>query len=176
LGTETSLSRLGPILLWSATNRVLKNRTEIVRKGKPVRQSAFLTLLCLCWLMPCASGCGLFGSGQQLKQLQSENDRLLAEYRAQRDRVTRLQETNAALEARVGEAERLLAQSGVSSPSSRISRVSPRSPAQEAGSGPPPATGSAPPYVPPSVPSLPATNPGADSNGTPVKWRPLRRP
>ena len=146
-----------------------------------MRQSVLLTLLCLCWLMPCASGCGLFGSGQQLKQLQSENDRLLNEYRAQRDRVTQLQETNAALEARVGEAERLLARSGVSSPANRISRASPRSPAQESTPGTSPATGAptngaAPPYIPPSVPSLPAANAEADSTGAPIKWRPLHRP
>ncbi|MGN6136457.1 MAG: hypothetical protein ACTHOU_18395, partial [Aureliella sp.] len=91
-----------------------------------VRQPAVLTLLSLCWLMPCGVGCGLLGGGQQLKQLQLENDRLLAEYRAQRDRLTKLQETNADLEARVGEAEKLLAQSGIGLPSSRISQAPPR--------------------------------------------------
>lgn len=122
----------------------------------------------------CSSGCGLFNGGQQVKQLQSENDRLLAEYRAQRDRLAKLQETNAALESRVGEAEKLLARSGQTLPSSRLSRAtnkaSPPSsaPATSSGSSPPP-------YIPPSVPSIPASAATSDPNA-PVKWRPMRRP
>ena len=145
-----------------------------------MRRPAGLILLCLCSLMPCATGCGLFGGGQQLKQLQNENDRLLAEYRAQRERLTELQETNAALEARVDEAERLLAKSGVGLPSSRISRAQPRpavnSPVGSTSAHP------IPPYFPPSVPSLPGTNEqppasGQDQGNTPeAKWRPVERP
>lgn len=126
-----------------------------------------------CLLVACISGCGLFGGGQQTKQLQAENDRLLAEYRAQRDRLSKLQETNAALEARVGEAERLLAQTGQSLPSSRISRAPRRSTPSSSVSATP-VSNSPPPYVPPTVPSLhDATT--SDQSG-PVKWRPLRRP
>lgn len=139
-----------------------------------MKHSAVVTLLCLCWLLPCVSGCGLFGSGQQVKQLQSENDRLLAEYRSQRDRVAKLQETNAALEARVGEAERLLAQSGSGLPSSRISRVPPRGASADSAQSPAGASGSAPPYRPPSVPSLPGS--GTEEAAAPIKWRPMRRP
>ena len=139
-----------------------------------MKQPALLTLLCLCWLTPCVSGCGLFSSGQQLKQLQSENDRLLAEYRAQRERVSKLQETNAALEARVGEAERLLAQSGTRLPESRISRVPPRASSGDAVKPSAAASGSAPPYIPPTVPSLPGAV--TDQTEAPIKWRPMRRP
>ena len=151
-------------------------------KGNLVRRPAGVLLLCLCSLMPWATGCGLFGGGQQLKQLQNENDRLLAEYRAQRERLTQLQETNAALEARVGEAERLLAQRGQGLPSSRISRAQPR----PSGLNPPgngTAAPSIPPYVPPSVPSLPgSTGQGGTSDastggdGGQAKWRPVQRP
>ena len=125
-------------------------------------------------------GCGLFGSGQQLKQLRTENDRLIAEYRAQRDKLSALQETNAMLEARVGEAEKLLARSGQTLPSSRISRAAPSrsSAAASTGNALPRASGlgasSPPPYIPPSVPSLPAS-PSSASNGDDVKWRPARK-
>lgn len=124
------------------------------------------------------SGCGLMGSGQQLKQLQMENDRLLSEYRSQRERLAALQETNAALEARVGEAERLLAQVGKTLPSSRISRAPQRGSSSNGGSTPSAGTTSsnptAPPYVPPSVPSLPDTGAGKSSDAS-VEWRPMRR-
>lgn len=130
-------------------------------------------------MVVCLSGCGTFGSGQQLKQLQMENDRLVSEYRAQRERVAALQETNAALEARVGEAERMLAQVGKTLPSSRISRAPQRSsgsassssgPNSPAGSG----SSTAPPYIPPSVPSLPES--GRDNaSESEVQWRPMRR-
>ncbi len=51
-------------------------------------------------IVVCCSGCGMFGGAAQLKQLQAENDKLVNEYRAQRDKVAKLQETNVALEQR----------------------------------------------------------------------------
>jgi len=118
----------------------------------------------------------MFGSSQQLKQLQMENDRLLSEYRAQRDRVATLQETNAALEARVGEAERLLAQVGKTLPASRISRAPQRSSAAPSSSSTGTLSQTPPKYVPPSVPSLPE-NTGGNNNDSDdaVQWRPMRR-
>ncbi len=65
----------------------------------------------------------MFGGSAQLKQLQAENDKLVTEYRAQRDKVAKLQETNVALEQRVAEAEKLLARSGHNLPSSRLSQI-----------------------------------------------------
>lgn len=132
------------------------------------------------WLVTWTSGCGLFGSGQQLKQLQMENDRLISEYRAQRERVTKLQETNVALEARIGEAERLLAQAGKTLPSSRISRAPQRSSSGATASSTGGATSqAAPPYIPPSVPSLPesgAAKPSSSAGAAgEVEWRPMRR-
>lgn len=115
----------------------------------------------------------MFGGSQQVKQLQTENDRLLSEYRAQRERVAALQETNAALEARVGEAERMLAQVGKTLPSSRISRAPQRGSAA-ASNSPGSTSQSAPPYVPPSVPSLPESVTDKASQGE-VQWRPMRR-
>lgn len=120
-------------------------------------------------------GCNLFGSGQQLKQLRAENDRLISEFRAQRDRLATLQQTNAMLEARVGEAEKLLARSGQTLPSSRISQAPARTPSELNSTST--ATGTAsslPPYIPPNVPSLPGTDRGA-SNTDGVKWRPMKK-
>jgi hypothetical protein len=129
------------------------------------------------------TGCGLLG-GDQVSQLRQENERLLSEYRAQRARVAALQETNAALEARVGEAEKMLAQSGQSlPPASRISRIPPRSSmgstssgsgfsgsAATSGFGAGGSAQSPPPYTAPSVPSLPADGASGD-----IKWRPAKR-
>jgi hypothetical protein len=98
----------------------------------------------------------MFGGPAQLKQLQAENDKLVTEYRAQRDKVAKLQETNTALEQRVAEAEKLLARSGYNLPSSRLSQAPGRSSF--------PSSTLAPPYVPP---------PAGASEATPdPKWRP----
>lgn len=99
----------------------------------------------------------MFGSTTQLKQLQAENDKLVSEYRAQRDKVAKLQETNVALEQRVAEAEKLLARSGSNLPSTRLSQVP----------GRPISSTTAPPYVPPT------TDPGVAESD--LKWRPSRR-
>ncbi len=55
------------------------------------------------------TGCNTFGSAKQVRQLQQENERLLAEFRAQRDRTHELQRTNAILEDRVADTEKQLA-------------------------------------------------------------------
>jgi hypothetical protein len=86
-------------------------------------RSAFSVLLrCLC-LLPCllVTGCGTVGRSQ-MAQLQNENDRLLAEYRAQRDESTRLKESLAVAQARLAESEKLLARQNPI-PSSRLSRL-----------------------------------------------------
>ncbi len=65
-------------------------------------------------------GCG--SNTQRLQQLQNENDRLLSEYRAQRDQVTQLNERLAAAQSRLAESEKLLARQSPL-PSSRLSRL-----------------------------------------------------
>lgn len=100
----------------------------------------------------------MFGGSAQLKQLQAENDKLVTEYRAQRDKVAKLQETNVALEQRVAEAEKLLARSGHNLPSSRLSQI----PGRQSSSS------TVPPYIPPQADS-------ASAEADP-KWRPMRRP
>lgn len=66
-------------------------------------------------------GCGT--SGQQLTQLRNENDRLLNEYRAQRDQVAQLNEKLAVTQARLAESEKLLARQSPPTPSTRVSRL-----------------------------------------------------
>ena len=115
-------------------------------------------MLGLAGLLFC-NGCGMFGGAGQLKQLQAENDKLVGEYRAQRDKVAKLQETNLALEQRVAEAEKLLARSGNNNPTSRLSQVPNRVPSLS--------NSSAPPYVPPQN--------GPTSSPVDPQWRPSRR-
>ena len=121
----------------------------------------------LCWtllgLFSC-SGCGMFGGAAQLKQLQAENDKLVNEYRAQRDKVAKLQETNVALEQRVAEAEKLLARSGHNLPSTRLSQI----PGRTSSALPSTLPATAPPYVPPQAG-------GATTSDGDLKWRPTRR-
>jgi len=157
----------------------LPKEWSAARSARHPRLGAWILLVGSCTL----SGCGLLG-GDQVSQLRQENARLLSEYRAQRDRVTALQETNADLEARVSEAEKMLARNGQSLPAaSRISRVPQRGSTSGsalagaglagagAGVGASGSVASPPPYVPPAVPSLPAEGSSGD-----IKWRPARRP
>lgn len=71
-------------------------------------------------LVAITSGCG--SNNQRLTQLQNENDRLLNEYRAQRDQVAQLNEKLALAQNRLAESEKLLARQSPS-PSTRLSRL-----------------------------------------------------
>ena len=71
-------------------------------------------------LLLAAAGCT--SNTQRIQQLQSENDRLLSEYRAQRDQVTQLNERLATLQSRLAESEKLLARQSPL-PTSRVSRL-----------------------------------------------------
>jgi hypothetical protein len=76
-------------------------------------------IFCLA-LLAIAGGCG--SNNQRLTQLQNENDRLLAEYRAQRSQVTQLNEKLALAQNRLAESEKLLARQSPL-PASRLSRL-----------------------------------------------------
>lgn len=75
---------------------------------------------CLGILLLFTTGCG--SNNQRLTQLQNENDRLLSEYRAQRDQVTQLNEKLAVAQNRLAESEKLLARQSPM-PASRLSRL-----------------------------------------------------
>ena len=71
-------------------------------------------------LLAITLGCG--SGSQRLTQLQNENDRLMSEYRAQRDQVSQLNEKLAVAQNRLAESEKLLARQSPM-PSSRLSRL-----------------------------------------------------
>jgi len=84
------------------------------------RLSAKAGLLATIFCLATVVGCG--SNTQRLQQLQNENDRLLSEYRAQRDQVTQLNERLAAAQSRLAESEKLLARQSPL-PTSRLSRL-----------------------------------------------------
>ena len=149
-----------------------------------VSSRALTLLLFACWSM--VLGCG--SNTQRLQQLQNENDRLLSEYRAQRDQLTQLNERLAAAQSRLAESEKLLARQSPL-PNSRLSRLNnePTSlpqfgRAKERSANSPPNS--------PSVTSTNSSNAGAQANtnsksdstssmssnaASDLYWRPMRR-
>ncbi len=101
---------------WVATALISLNATPIFAQ----RYSRALWTLLAILLVAGASGCS--SNTQRVQQLQSENDRLLSEYRAQRDQVNQLNERLATLQSRLAESEKLLARQSPM-PSSRLSRL-----------------------------------------------------
>ncbi len=71
-------------------------------------------------LFSALAGCNSLGSGKLAEQLREENERLISEFRAQRDANEKLREHNELLEDRVAESEKLLART-LSQTDSRIS-------------------------------------------------------
>lgn len=55
------------------------------------------------------SGCNSMGAGKQMKQLEMENNRLLSEFRAERQRRESAERTAQQLEHRLAESEKMLA-------------------------------------------------------------------
>jgi hypothetical protein len=70
------------------------------------------------------SGCNTFANGKLVQQLQNENNRLLTEFRAERQRREEMERVNATLEARLSESEKLLARQLGDSPG-RLSSLQP---------------------------------------------------
>ncbi len=66
--------------------------------------SLLATSLCLAF-----TGCNSFSNRTLVKQLQGENERLISEFRAQKDLSNRLAERNQLLEGRLAESEKLIA-------------------------------------------------------------------
>ena len=116
-----------------------------------------------------AVGCG--SNTQRVQQLQNENDRLLSEYRAQRDQVTQLNERLATLQNRLAESEKLLARNSPL-PSSRVSRLNPEQTNL-------PSLGPAKDRAPSSNGSMSggSTSPGSmnAASNSDLFWRPMRR-
>ena len=98
------------------------------------------------------TGCNTFGNSKLVKQLRQENERLLVEYRAQRDRSQELQRQNSILEERVAETEKQLALS-YQQGQGRLSRRNSFAPSQY-GSGNSPFSQSNPPTSAPDQSGL----------------------
>lgn len=56
-----------------------------------------------------SAGCNSIGAGKQMKQLEMENNRLLSEFRAERQRRESAERTAQQLELRLAESEKMLA-------------------------------------------------------------------
>jgi hypothetical protein len=70
------------------------------------------------------AGCGTMTNSKVVQQLRNENDRLLAEYRAQRDQNLQLSQRLNDTQARLAESEKMLARLSPLSPNQRLSRLS----------------------------------------------------
>jgi hypothetical protein len=68
-------------------------------------------------------GCNSFGNGKLVKELERENERLLAEFRAQRDRNAELEASNRLQAERLAESEKLLARLTQETPGGRLSSL-----------------------------------------------------
>lgn len=69
------------------------------------------------------SGCNSFGNSRLVKELQSENERLLGEFRGQRDRATELEKANRQQAERLAESEKLLARLSQGTSAGRLSSL-----------------------------------------------------
>ena len=131
-------------------------------------------VFCFAALLVVIGGCG--SGGQRLQQLQNENDRLLSEYRAQRDQVAQLNEKLAVAQNRLAESEKLLARQS-SLPSSRLSRLNDPNSLSTTGprqSGPPSGSPTAGASAGGSANSQ--SNSSANvSSASELYWRPMRR-
>ncbi len=128
------------------------------------------------------NGCG--SNNQRLTQLQNENDRLLSEYRAQRDQLTLLNEKLAVAQNRLAESEKLLARQ-TTMPSTRLSRLNdpasmpsagPAFGSQSKGSSSAPSGSVGNSAAGPSGKPTSASSANGDpSSASELYWRPMRR-
>jgi hypothetical protein len=80
-------------------------------------------VLCGLALLVAFSGCNSFGNTRLVKELQSENERLLSEFRAQRDRASELEKANQLQAERLAESEKLLARLSQGGGAGRLSSL-----------------------------------------------------
>lgn len=70
-------------------------------------QAAIASIIAVSMLS--STGCNSLGAGKQMKQLEVENNRLLSEFRAERQRRESAERTAQQLEMRLAESEKMLA-------------------------------------------------------------------
>ncbi len=141
----------------------------------PCKRRLNLTIVLLVAAFGMASFVGCGSNNQRLQQLQNENDRLLSEYRAQRDQVTQLNERLVDSQSRLAESEKLLARQSPL-PSSRLSRLNnePYS-VPQFGQAKDRSTNSASPTRPDTSANSPNENPANSDVASELYWRPMRR-
>ncbi len=128
-------------------------------------------------LLLAGSGCNSFGNSRLVKELQSENDRLLAEFRAQRTRSEELEKSNQLQAQRLAESEKLLARLSQGGGPGRVSSLPTNLPSSTSqfGFGSSPA-GSSPTGSFPSGSSSAGESAGAYENSladpSSLKWQP----
>ncbi len=122
-------------------------------------QSVRCVLVAFVLIVPLA-GCNSFGNGKLIQQLRGENERLLTEFRAQRDRADDSVQENRLLRQRLAESEKLLARQAQSSVSGRLSRLQSVA-SQPAGPG----------NLPPTS-SLPPGSSKTESGAVELQWKP----
>lgn len=122
--------------------------------------SAAAAVLCGLFLLP-TCGCNTFGNGKLVQELQNENTRLLAEFRAERDRREQADQALETARGRLAESEKLLALQNQLAPTGRLSRL------------PPPAALSTEGYAPPASFSSELRGVGDAANTNPggLKWQ-----
>lgn len=89
---------------------------------KAVAVSTAVRLAILLSLFGPLFGCNTFGNAKLVQELRLENERLLTEYRAEKNRREVSEEAVKVMEARLAESEKLLARQ-YQSPSSRLSSL-----------------------------------------------------
>ncbi|GIW99486.1 MAG: hypothetical protein KatS3mg111_2819 [Pirellulaceae bacterium] len=72
-------------------------------------RAAQAVLMAMCLLMGTQGGCRTVGKAKLVQELQSENARLLSEYRAEKQRRQEIENRLALMEQRLAESEKLLA-------------------------------------------------------------------
>lgn len=115
-------------------------------------------------LLSVIGGCNSLGNSRLVKELQTENERLLSEFRGQRDRAAELEKANQLQAERLAESEKLLARLSQGIGSGRLSSL------------PPAAGGSSPASLPANTSAgspnaaLPPSTPGTSADE--LRWQP----
>ena len=82
----------------------------------------FGAVFCLAGLLT-VSGCSSFGNGKLVQELKNDNERLLAEFRAERDRREKTEQALKQAEVRLAESEKLVARQYQAPGGDRVSRL-----------------------------------------------------
>lgn len=116
-------------------------------------------------LLSVVGGCNSLGSSRLVKELQTENERLLSEFRGQRDRAAELEKANQLQAERLAESEKLLARLSQGVGTGRLSSLPPAGPSGSPAAG-------LPVNTPAGLPNnaIAPTTPGTSADE--LRWQP----